>query len=272
MIFKKKLERIIDKNNSLLCVGLDPEMEKIPQHLKKLKYPFFEFNKEIVDATYDLVCAYKPNIAFYESLGLKGLEQLKMTAHYLRKKYPEIPIVVDAKRGDIGNTMNHYAKSIFEYWKFDAVTVHPFLGLDSLKPFFQYKDKLIIILVKFSNPDSKMFMDLKTGKDKFYLNVAKTIAKWPYDNIGIMAGATYPQELQQLRNIFPDNIFLSPGLGAQGGDVNQAVGAGVDSRGKGIMFNASRAVIYASKGKDFNKIARDEAIKLKNEINKYRIL
>lgn len=270
MNFRNKLDHIVKKNNSLLCIGLDPELEKIPQFINELRYPIFEFNKKIINATHDFVCVYKPNIAFYEALGISGLEQLKKTINYIKKKYPEIPIILDAKRGDIGNTARMYAKAVFEYWQADSVTVYPYLGYDTVSPFLAYKDKLVILLIKTSNPDSKMFQDLKSGKEKYYLVMAKKISQWPDKNIGIFVGATYPKELKEIRDIFPNSIFLSAGLGAQGGEAEKAVRAGVDKNGRGIMFNASRSILYASHGKDFAEKAREEAKKLRDEINNFR--
>lgn len=270
MIFRQKLEQIINKNNSLLCIGLDPQLSELPKHLLEKKEPIFDFNKAIIDATHDLVCAYKPNIAFYEAYGIEGLKQLKKTIEHLKKNYFDIPIVLDAKRGDIGNTAKMYAKSAFEYWEADAVTVYPHLGLDSLLPFFEYKDKLIILLIKTSNPDSGMFQDLPVNGKPYYLALAEKIKKWNYENTGILVGATYPKELKELRMIFPGKIFLSAGFGAQKGAVEQAVQAGIDKNKSGIMFNASRSILYKSAGVDFAQKAREEGIRLKQDINQFR--
>ena len=258
MDFKKKLDIVILKNNSLLCVGLDPEPQKFSKNLS-----IFQFNKSIIDKTVDLVCAYKPNIAFHEAEGLSGLEELKKTISYLKKNYPQIPIVLDAKRADIPNTARLYAKAVFEYWKADAVTVYPHLGLDSIEPFLAYQDKLTILLVKTSNPDSAMFQDVRTENGPYYLEMARIISKWNYPNFGIFVGATYPTELKELRRIFPNRIFLSAGIGSQEAQIEQAVKAGIDDKGTGIIFNASRSIIY---DQDPKKAAQ----KLRNEINKYR--
>lgn len=263
MLFKQKLNNIIKKNNSLLCVGLDPDLDRFPKHILKNKNPIFEFNKKIIDETYDLVCAYKPNIAFYEAEGLEGLSQLKKTIEYLQSNYPEIPIVLDAKRADIGNTARMYAKSVFEYWKADAVTIYPHMGKDTTLPFLEHKNKLTILLLKTSNPGSSMFQNLSINGKPYYLEVAEKIKTWRYPNIGIFVGATYPKELSQLRRIFPDKIFLSAGLGAQSAEIGKAVKAGIDKVKSGIMFNASRSILYC-------KNPRQEAEKLKNVINKYR--
>lgn len=258
MNFADKLSQITGKNNSLLCIGLDPDIGKISENLS-----IFEFNKSIIDITSDLVCAYKPNIAFYEAYGIDGLTQLKSTIDYLKKEHPQIPIVLDAKRADIPNTAKMYAKAVFEYWRSDAVTVYPHLGLDSVLPFLEYEDKLTILLIKTSNADSGMFQNIQTKNGPYYLELAKTISRWHHDNLGIFVGATYPQELRVMREIFPDKIFLSAGFGAQEGEVGHAVKAGLDKNGAGIMFNASRSIIYSQDPKS-------AAQKLRDEINKYR--
>ncbi len=247
MDFRQKLEKTINKNNSLVCVGLDPDLKDVAT--------LFSFNKQIIDTTHDLVACYKPNIAFYEAHGLEGLSQLKKTIEYLQSKYPEIPIILDAKRGDVGNTAKMYAKAVFNYWGVDAVTVSPYYGLDSLMPFLDYKDKFIFILVKTSNPDSKMFQD--------YFKITQTIKTWSFENIGVVVGATYPQELKEIREILPAKIILSAGIGAQGADVKKAVKSGIDKESGGIVFNASRSILYASN-------PREAAQKLRDEINKYR--
>lgn len=263
MTFKQKLEKIVRVNNSLLCVGLDPDLEKIPKRILEKGNPLFKFNKSIIDSTHDLVCSYKPNIAFYEAYGIEGLMQLKQTIEYLQRAYPEIPIVLDAKRADIGNTAKMYAKSVFDYWNADAITVYPHLGLDSLTPFLDYEDKLTILLIKTSNPDSSMFQNLRINGKPYYLEMAEKIKTWRYQNIGIFVGATYPKELSELRKIFPDKIFLSAGLGAQGAEIEKTVNAGIDKAKSGIMFNASRSILYA-------KNPREEAKKTRDLINKYR--
>ncbi|OGD98016.1 orotidine 5'-phosphate decarboxylase [Candidatus Curtissbacteria bacterium RIFCSPLOWO2_01_FULL_38_11b] len=259
MDFQKKLENIVRKNNSLICVGLDPDTAT----LRKGESFFFEFNKWLIDQTNDLVCAYKPNIAFYEAYGLDGLGQLKKTVLYLKNNYPDIPIILDAKRADIPNTAKMYAKAIFEYWGSDATTVYPHLGLDSIEPFLSYKDQQTFLLVKTSNPSSITFQNLKTEKGPYYLAVAKKIKKWNKKNVGIFVGATYPREIKELRELFPDKIFLSAGFGAQGADIKASIQAGIDKDKKGIIFNASRSIIFA-------KSPRKAAEDLRDEINKHR--
>ncbi len=258
MNFKDQLQKAVQTNNSLLCVGLDPDPEKIPAGSS-----IFDFNKRIIDDTASSVCAYKPNIAFYEAAGLTGLEDLKKTIDYLKEKYPQIPIILDAKRADIPNTARMYAAAVFDFWKTDAVTVYPHLGLDSLEPFLEYKNKMIFLLFKTSNPDSGMFQDLKVGGKPYYLAIAQKISKWNHQNFGIFVGATYPSEMANLRKIYPGRIFLSAGMGAQSAQIKAAVQSGVDKTGQGIIFNASRSIIYAQ---DPAKAAQN----LKDEINKYR--
>lgn len=271
MNFQKKLLNITKKNNSLLCIGLDTEIQKLPKHLLSKDSPIHEFNKQIIDNTFDLVCCYKPNIAFYEAYGIEGLKSLKKTIEYLQKNYPEIPILMDAKRADIGNTAKMYAKALYEYWDVDATTVYPYLGLDTLTPFFEYKDKCTILLIKTSNPDSKVFQNLKVNNKKpLYLAIAKEITKWKYPNIGLFVGATYPKELKDVRNLFPDKPFLTAGIGAQNAETEKAVKAGIDKNGNNLICNNSRVIIYASNGKDFAEAARQKAKELRDEINKYR--
>lgn len=272
MSFKQKLELIIKKNNSLLCIGLDIDLEKIPKRLLAENDPIFSFNKIIIDSTFDLVCSYKPNIAFYEAYGEKGHKSLKKTIEYIQTKHPEIPIILDAKRADIANTSKMYAISVFDYWSADAVTVYPHLGLDSILPFLEYKDKLTILLIKTSNRDSKMFQDISVEGEPYYLKMAKIISKWQYENIGIFVAATYPKELKEIRKVLPYHIFLSAGLGYQRADIKESVKAGINDKKSGIMFNVSRSIIYASHEKNFAKKARETAIKFKNIINKYRNL
>jgi len=272
MNFKNKLEKAVHRNDSLVCVGLDTDSKKIPKIFSKKPNPVFEFNKAIIDSTADLVCAYKPQIAFYAAEGEKGLKALKSTVDYLKKTYPQIPIIGDAKRGDIGNTAAKYAEEIFDWFGFDAVTVNPYLGFDSIEPFLKREDKGIIILCRTSNPGAADFQDLKIKGAPLYQIVAKKIVKWNKDfgNCLMVVGATWPGQLKEIRKIAPDIPFLVPGIGAQGGDIEAAVKNGQDKSGAGLIINSSRGIIYASDGPDFAKAARAEAEKLRNEINKYR--
>jgi orotidine-5'-phosphate decarboxylase len=245
MIFQEKLDAIVKKNNSLVCVGLDQGE--------------FEFNRKIIDQTHDLVCAYKPNFAFYEALGTRGWENLKQTIDYLRLNYPEIVTIADAKRADIGNTNNGYVTAIFDKLKFDAVTINPYFGREALQPFLDRKDKGIIILCKTSNPGSGEFQDFVWGK------VAQNVAgKWnKNNNCLLVVGATYPEELKQVRQIVGDMTLLVPGIGAQGGEVEKTVKAGLNSKKAGMIINSSRGIIFAEN-------PRAETQKLRDEINKYR--
>lgn len=271
MNFQQKLTKIIKNNNSLLCIGLDPEIEKLPEHLQKSKNGLFLFNKEIIDQTADLVCAYKPNIAFYEALGIDGLKSLKKTIEYLKDKYPDIPVILDAKRADIGNTARMYAKALFEYWEADATTVYPYLGLDTVIPFLEYKNQSTILLIKTSNPDAKIFLDEKGSKQPFYMKVAQTIKTWNFNNIAVFVGATYPEQLNTIRKLFPNLPILTAGIGAQGGQVEKVVRAGVDKEGGNLICNSSREIIYAGNGKDFAKESAKKAKEVRDMINNYRI-
>ena len=272
MTFQQKLDALVTKNNSLVCVGLDSDWEKLPEIVKKEEYPQFAFNKAIVDATHDLVCAYKPNSAFYEYLGSEGIRQLKLSCDYIREKYPEIPIILDAKRADIGSTNKGYVSYAFDYLRVDAITLHPYLGAEAIQPFLDRKDKASIILCRTSNPGAKEFQDQIVGGEPLYKLVAKKVVnEWNKNgNCMLVVGATYPEELAEVRKLAGDMIFLVPGIGAQGGEVEKTVKAGLNSKNAGIIINSSRGIIFASKEADFAEKARFEAQKLQTEINKYR--
>ena len=272
MGFKERLEKIVAQNDSLVCVGLDTDPKKIPQSVSKKAEPIFEFNKAIIKATADLVCAYKPQIAFYAAEGEKGLKALKKTVEHLKKNFPRIPIICDAKRGDIGSTAAKYAQEVFDWFGFDAVTVNPYLGFDSIEPFLKREDKGIIILCRTSNPGAADFQDLKIKGVPLYQIVAEKIVTWnkQYRNCLMVVGATWPRELKKVREMAPNVPFLVPGVGAQGGDVEAVLKNGQDKSGAGLIINSSRGIIYASSGPDFAKAARVETEKLRNEINKYR--
>lgn len=274
MKFTDKLKIISQKNNSLVCVGLDSDIDKLPQHLVNEEFPIFAFNKAIIDETKDLVCAYKPNIAFYEKLGGSGISQLRQTTEYIKNYYPEIPIIIDAKRGDIGNTNDGYSKFIFEYLFADAITLHPYMGRESLTPFLEREDKGIFILCRTSNPGSGEFQDLKIDSRPLYEVVAENVAKmWNGNrNCGLVVGATYPQELEIVRHIVGEGFpLLIPGVGAQGADTEKTIKSGIDSTGLNAIINSSRGIIFASNGLDFAQKAKEETQKLKDEINKYRV-
>lgn len=238
------------KENKFVCVGLDSDYTQIPSFLKKgksSKSVILEFNKKIVLSTHDLVCAYKMQSSFYEAEGTEGLEALKETVKFIKKKFPDIPLILDAKRADIGNTNLGYTKAIFEYLGFDAVTVNPYLGMEAVEPFLWQKDKGIIILVKTSNPGAGEFQDLKVNGKPLYQIVAEHVAKiWNKNgNCGVVVGATYPKELKIVRKIVGNMPILIPGIGAQGGEVKNMVLAGKDSQNQGMIINSSRGIIFA---------------------------
>jgi orotidine-5'-phosphate decarboxylase len=273
MTFYYKLFREMRKSNSLLCIGLDTDEHKIPDCLRGRRYPQFVFNKAIIDVTHDLVCAYKPNSAFYEARGDQGITELKMTCDYLYKKYPDVVIILDAKRADIGNTNNGYVAFAFDYLGVDAITLHPYLGREAVQPFLDRKEKGSLILCRTSNPGAGEFQDLSVGSTPLYQILAKNIVeKWNINkNCALVVGATYPEELKIVRRIVKDMPLLIPGIGTQGGDIKKTVSAGIDSHGSGAIINASRSVIFASSETDFAQKARQEAQKLRDEINRVRI-
>ena len=266
MNFIEKLTNATEKNKSLLCVGLDPDPELMPS-----KVGVFKFNKAIIDATSDLVCAYKLNLAFYEALD-EGIDALKRTVKYIPD---DIPIIGDAKRGDIGNTARAYAKAIFSNLGFDATTVNPYLGFDSVEPFVEYLDRGVFILCRTSNPSAVDFQSLPFETERRRLPlfeiVALRAAQWnKHGNVGLVVGATYPEELKLIRQNHPDMLLLIPGIGAQAGDLASAVRYGVDAHGRKAIISSSRQIIYASTEKDFAEAARWAASQLREEINDYR--
>ncbi|MBW3568635.1 orotidine-5'-phosphate decarboxylase [Candidatus Parcubacteria bacterium] len=272
MNFLEKLDKAVEKNNSLVCVGLDPDTDKLPGQFKNSDNSFFEFNKAIIDATADLVCCFKPNSAFYEALGSDGIQMLEETCDYIREKYPAIPILLDFKRGDIGNTNQKYAQFAFDYLEVDAVTLHPFFGRSSLQAFLDFKDKGMVIMIKSSNDDSSELQDLKVEGGKLFEHLAFQVkTHWnENENCLLMVGATYPRELASVRKIAGDKMqILVPGVGAQGG-VAEMLKAGLNSQGRGLIVSASRSVLYASNKEDFADAARQAAEKLKTQINQFR--
>jgi len=269
MNFAAKLTESIDRADSLLCVGLDPGFAILPASARDQ----FEFNKAIIDATHDLVSVYKPNPAFYEARGADGVAALKRTCDYIKSEYPEIPILIDAKRGDIGNTNAGYVEYVFDYLGADAVTVHPYFGSESLGRFLEREDKGIIVLCRSSNPGSGEFQDLLVDGEKLHVRVARAVVeKWnTRGNCLLMVGATYPEDLREVRTIAgPDMPLLIPGVGAQGGDLAETMKAGLGGNRRGLIISSSRAIIFASSDEDFATAARVEAQKLRDEINSYR--
>jgi orotidine-5'-phosphate decarboxylase len=268
MNFVEKLHQASQKNESLVCLGLDPDPELMPE------VGVLEFNKAIIEATSDLVCAYKPNLAFYEALGIEGLAALQKTVEHV----PDyIPVIGDAKRGDIGNTARLYAKALFETFGFDAATVNPYLGRDSIEPFFNYVDKGVFILCRTSNQgavdfQAALFQARSNDEQRpLFELVARKANEWnQHGNIGLVVGATYPEELKRVRELAPEMVLLIPGIGAQGGDLASAIRYGVDAKGERAIFSSSRQILYASKGKDFAQAARQAAEELRHQINTLR--
>ncbi len=262
-----ELFRQINNKQSFLCVGLDTDEEKIPSYLFKYDDPVFEFNKSIVDATHDLVVAYKPNLAFYEAMGTKGLISLEKTALYIKETYPEILLIADAKRGDIGNTARMYAKSIFEQLRFDAVTLSPYMGYDSVEPFLEYEDKWVIILAATSNPGAADFQMLRTENNKpLFMEVIEKSAQWADEHkLMFVAGATRPETLKEIRQSVPNHFLLVPGVGAQGGSLEEVVENGINNR-CGLLVNSSRGIIYAGNNEHFAQEARLAAHDLQDQM------
>lgn len=258
MDFIDKLNNSQNKNNSLLCVGLDPD-------IKHIKISQFEFNKRIIDKTAKYVSCYKTQVAFYSAAGMQGLKNLHRTIAYTRKNYPQIPIICDAKRGDTETTNEQYAREVFDWLKADAVTINPYMGFDSLAPFLERKDKGIIILCRTSNPGAVDFQDLPVANEKLYIVVAKKIVEWSkkYPNLLMVIGSTWPSEIKKIRQIAPKITFLVPGIGAQGGDLKNTLLNGLRRDNKGLIISSSRGIIYAQ---DPARAASD----LRDEINSYR--
>jgi orotidine-5'-phosphate decarboxylase len=272
MKFTEKLEEMVKKNSSLVCVGLDSDQDKLPKSVLSTSMPQFEFNKAIIGSTYDLVCSYKISSAFYEAQGESGIKQLKATCDFLHQNYPKIPIILDAKRADIGNTNDGYVEFAFRYLGVDAITLHPYLGKEALLPFLEQKEKGCIILCRTSNPGASEFQDLPVGNDLLYQRVASNVINdWnKLDNCLLVVGATYPKELALLRDMSPNMTFLVPGIGAQGGDLEATLKAGLRKDKKGLIINSSRQIIFASSEDNYMEVSRKEATKLREEINRWR--
>lgn len=262
---KTELIEQIKRKKSFLCVGLDTDIRKIPNHLLKSKDPVFEFNRQIIDATIDFAVAYKPNLAFYESLGPKGWESLEKTMEYLPQ---DVFTIADAKRGDIGNTSGLYARAFFDLLNFDAITVAPYMGEDSVKPFLEYAGKWIILLALTSNKGSASFqtLTLESGDKFLYEEVLEISRAWGSDeNMMYVVGATKAESLAHIRTIVPDHFLLVPGIGAQGGSLIEVVKYGMN-KDCGLLVNASRSIIYADNSKDFSKAASKESKLLQQEM------
>lgn len=264
MNFQDKLSAAVQKNQSLLCVGLDVDLDLMAER------DVLRFCQQIIDATADLVCAYKPNWAFYEALGLEGLDALMRVRQYIPS---HIPVIADVKRGDIGNTSAMSARAVFDVFGFDAVTVNPYGGYDALEPYLAYRDRGVFVWCRSSNPGAADFQSLPVHREggaprPLYELVAEKARSWnQYGNVGLVVGATYSEELKRVRALCPGQVFLIPGVGAQGGDLEMAVRFGVDRKGQGAIINASRQVLYASRSEDYAEAARNAASRLREAIN-----
>lgn len=264
---REHLIKEIKRKKSFLCVGLDTDITKIPQHLLNEEDPLFAFNKEIIDATHDLAVAYKPNTAFYEAHGVKGWISLEKTIKYINENYPEIFTIADAKRGDIGNTSKMYAKAFFEDLEFDSVTVAPYMGSDSVKPFLEFENKWVILLGLTSNEGAYDFQLIKDSNGvELNHNVIKTASEWANeDQLMYVVGATKAEYLAEIRKIIPNHFLLVPGVGAQGGSLNDVVQFG-KNEDVGLLINSSRGIIYADNSKNFASVARSKAQEIQEEM------
>ncbi|UPQ79610.1 orotidine-5'-phosphate decarboxylase [Flavobacterium azooxidireducens] len=259
------IEQIYIKK-SFLCIGLDVDLNKIPKHLLQTEDPIFEFNKSIIDATHDLCISYKPNTAFYEAYGLKGWQSLQKTIDYINTNYPEIFTIADAKRGDIGNTSSMYAKAFLEDLNFDSVTVAPYMGKDSVEPFLAFENKHTILLALTSNEGAFDFQTKLSGETEIYKHVLETSKTWKNSqNLMYVVGATKAEYFTEIRKIVPDSFLLVPGVGAQGGSLQEVCKYGLNAN-VGLLINSSRGIIYASNESDFAAKAREEALKLQKEM------
>lgn len=257
----------IRRKQSFLCIGLDAEMGKIPAHLQGVDLPLFEFNRQIIDATHDLVIAYKPNVAFYECLGIPGWHQLELTIDYIRDNFPDIMIIADAKRGDIGNTARKYAEAFFTHLRCDAITVAPYMGSDSVLPFLSHPGKWVILLALTSNEGADDFQLLNTGRnERLFEVILRKSASWGNpDNMMYVVGATRASMLVKVREIVPDHFLLIPGVGVQGGDLKEVAGYGLNSR-CGLIVNSSRAILYADPSVRYAQAAREKSLEMQKQM------
>jgi orotidine-5'-phosphate decarboxylase len=267
---REQLFKIIQKKKTFLCIGLDTDIKKIPKHLLTTDDPIFEFNKQIVDATHEVAAAYKPNLAFYESLGSKGWDSLEKTVNHIRSVTSDIFIIADAKRGDIGNTSALYARTFFETYDFDGVTLAPYMGFDTVSPFLDYNGRWSIILALTSNNSASDFQYIKCSEgEHLFENVLKTAQKWgTTDQIMFVVGATKAEALQEIRKVAPDNFLLVPGVGAQGGSLEEVAQYGMNDH-CGLLVNSSRGIIFASTEKDFASVAKEKAVELQQQMEVY---
>jgi len=266
---QEKLFENIVKKRSFLCVGLDSEMDKIPSFLLKEKDPVFEFNKLIIDSTHEYAVAYKPNVAFYECFGAKGWISLESTVKYIKENYPDIFVIADAKRGDIGNTSKMYAKAFLENLPFDAITVAPYMGEDSVTPFLSYTDKWVVLLALTSNKGADDFQYHDEDGIKLFERVLSVSQKWgTINNLMYVVGATRADMLKDIRQLVPDHFLLVPGVGAQGGSLAEVAKYGMNTK-CGLLVNSSRGIIFADSTENFDKVAGEKAREIQLEMEKY---
>ncbi|MDI9339226.1 MAG: orotidine-5'-phosphate decarboxylase [Sediminibacterium sp.] len=259
----------IKTKRSCLCVGLDPDVDKLPKHLLEEEDPIYEFNCAIIDATADHCVGFKPNTAFYEAYGLSGINSLEKTIKYIKANYPDHFLIADAKRGDIGNTSSMYAKAFFNRLNCDAITVAPYMGEDSVKPFLQFDNKWAIVLGLTSNEGSKDVQQLSLNGKPLYLEVMQRVAKWgTTENLMFVVGATKAQMLRDIRSVLPDHFLLVPGVGAQGGSLEEVFENGAN-KDTGLLINLSRQIIFAGNGEDFAERAAEQALIIKGQMQKY---
>jgi orotidine-5'-phosphate decarboxylase len=269
MMNHKRLFENIVKKHSFLCVGLDPEIEKIPYFLLKEKDPVFEFNRKIIEATHKYAVAYKPNVAFYECYGSKGWTSLEATVRYIKKNHPDLFVIADAKRGDIGNTSKMYAKAFLENMPFDAITIAPYMGEDSVTPFLTYNDKWVVLLALTSNKGADDFQYYDEDGIKLFERVLSVSQKWgTINNMMYVVGATRAEMLKDIRKIVPDHFLLVPGVGAQGGSLVEVARYGMNNK-CGLLVNSSRGIIFADNTKNFDKVAGEKAKEIQIEMEKY---
>ncbi len=265
MTFNEKLDQVCKNKNSLVCVGIDVDLKKVPDFIASSKNPLVKFSKSIIEATIPFAAAYKINTAFFEAYGAEGWEAMAEIVAFLPN---DVVKIADAKRGDIGNTSRMYAKAFFESFSFDAITVNPYLGHDGVAPFLENQEKGAFVLCHTTNKGAEDFQHFGDGKNALYKIVAKKVQSWnAKDNCGLVVGATYPAQMKEIRSLVPELPFLVPGLGAQGGDYEQAVLHATNEKGRGAIFNASRSILYASRGKDFDEKAGAAAKDMRDKIN-----
>jgi orotidine-5'-phosphate decarboxylase len=269
MALYHKLVAAWQSQNSLLCVGLDPDLSRMPDAIAGSETPYFDFCRAIVDATAPHVCAFKPQFAHFAARAAE--QELARLIAYIRSEYPHIVVILDAKRGDIGSTATYYAQEAFDRYQADAVTLSPYLGYESVQPYLAYPDHGVVILCRTSNPDSNWLQNNPDDVPPIFERVAQRVAQWNSEGqCMLVAGATYPQELGQIRALVGDMPLLVPGIGAQGGDLQAVMHHGLDAQGRGLLISSSRGILYAGQGKDFANAAAAAAQALKNSINEYR--